>query len=26
MLINTALYLKSGNDWKDAIRQYWRDR
>lgn len=26
MLINTALYLKSGNDWKDAIRQYWRDK
>lgn len=26
MLINTALYLKSGNDWKDAIRQYWRER
>jgi hypothetical protein len=26
MLINTALYLKSGIDWKNAIRQYWRDR
>ena len=26
MLINTALYLKSGDDWKDAIRQYWRER
>jgi hypothetical protein len=24
MLINTALYLKNGSDWKDAIRQYWR--
>ena len=24
MLINTALYLKNGNNWKDAIRQYWR--
>jgi hypothetical protein len=24
MLINTALYLKSGADWKNAIRQYWR--
>jgi hypothetical protein len=23
MLINTALYLKSGNQWKDAIRDYW---
>jgi hypothetical protein len=26
MLINTALYLKSGDDWKNAIRQYWRGR
>jgi hypothetical protein len=25
MLINTALYLKGGNDWKDVIRQYWRE-
>lgn len=24
MLINTALYLKSGDQWKDAIRQYWK--
>lgn len=24
MLINTALYLKSGDNWKDAIREYWR--
>lgn len=24
MLINTALYLKNGDQWKDAIRQYWR--
>lgn len=24
MLINTALYLKSGDNWKDAIRNYWR--
>jgi hypothetical protein len=23
MLINTALYLKSGENWKDAIRDYW---
>jgi hypothetical protein len=26
MLINTALYLKSGSDWKNVIRQYWRER
>jgi hypothetical protein len=26
MLINTALYLKSGDDWKNAIRQYWRKK
>jgi hypothetical protein len=26
MLINTALYLKSGSDWKDAVRQYWREK
>jgi hypothetical protein len=26
MLINTALYLKSGDQWKDTIRQYWRSR
>ena len=26
MLINTALYLKNGDDWKNAIRQYWRER
>jgi hypothetical protein len=24
MLINTALYLKSGDQWKDSIREYWR--
>lgn len=24
MLINTALYLKSGDNWKDAIRNYWK--
>lgn len=24
MLINTALYLKNGDNWKDAIRNYWR--
>lgn len=26
MLINTALYLKSGDKWKDVIREYWRGR
>jgi hypothetical protein len=26
ILINTALYLKSGDNWKNAIRQYWRER
>ncbi len=24
MLINTVLYLKSGNDWKEVIRNYWK--
>jgi len=26
MLINTALYLKSGDKWKEVIRQYWKNR
>jgi hypothetical protein len=26
MLINTALYLKSGHQWKEAIRQYWKEK
>jgi hypothetical protein len=26
MLINTALYLKSGERWKEAIREYWRKK
>lgn len=26
MLINTALYLKHGSDWKEAIRQYWKNK
>jgi hypothetical protein len=26
MLINTVLYLKSGSNWKDVIRKYWRNR
>lgn len=25
MLINTALYLKNGSDWKERIRQYWKE-
>ena len=25
MLINTALYLKHGDNWKEAIRQYWKN-
>jgi hypothetical protein len=26
MLINTALYLKHGERWKDAIRDFWKKR
>lgn len=26
MLINTALYLKHGEQWKEAIREYWRGK
>jgi hypothetical protein len=26
MLINTVLFLKSGDNWKDAIRDYWKNR
>ncbi|HEX5169148.1 MAG TPA: hypothetical protein VFW11_08225 [Cyclobacteriaceae bacterium] len=26
MLINTALYLKSGDQWKEVIRKYWRKK
>src|SRR5690349_5334324 len=26
MLINTALYLKSGARWKDAIKEYWKNK
>jgi hypothetical protein len=26
MLINTALYLKGGERWKEVIREYWRKR
>jgi hypothetical protein len=26
MLINTALYLKHGSNWKDEIRKYWKNK
>jgi hypothetical protein len=26
MLINTALYLRSGQNWKEEIRKYWKSR
>jgi hypothetical protein len=26
MLINTVLFLKSGDNWKDVIRDYWKNR
>jgi hypothetical protein len=26
MLINTVLYLKNGSRWKEAIREYWRNK
>jgi hypothetical protein len=26
MLINTALYLKNTNNWKEAVREYWKNR
>lgn len=26
MLINTALYLKHGENWKEKISEYWRNR
>jgi hypothetical protein len=26
LLINTVLYLKHGDNWKDVIRNYWRKR
>lgn len=26
VLINTALYLKNGNNWKEAIRAYWKGK
>jgi hypothetical protein len=26
MLINTVLYLKNQNNWKEAIRHYWKNK
>lgn len=26
MLINTILYIKSGSNWKETIRHYWKSR
>ena len=26
MLINTALYIKSGQQWKQVIREYWKKK
>jgi hypothetical protein len=26
MLINTVLYLKNGDNWEHAVREYWRNR
>lgn len=26
MLINTALYIKNGKNWKEAVREYWRGK
>lgn len=26
MLVNTALYLKHGSNWKEAIRQFWKNK
>lgn len=26
ILINTALYLKNTSNWKDAIRDYWKNK
>ncbi|HEY0744917.1 MAG TPA: hypothetical protein VGD40_25795 [Chryseosolibacter sp.] len=26
MLINTALYLQHGSNWKEAIRSYWKNK
>jgi len=26
MLINAALYIKSGQQWKQVIREYWKKK
>jgi hypothetical protein len=26
LLINTALYLKGGSNWKEVIRNYWKEK
>ena len=26
MLINTALFLKNGDQWKESIRDYWKNK
>jgi len=26
MLINAALYIKSGQQWKQVIREYWKQK
>jgi hypothetical protein len=26
LLINTALYLKGGSSWKEAIKNYWQEK
>jgi hypothetical protein len=26
LLINTALYLKGGSQWKEVIREYWKNK
>ena len=26
ILINTALYLKNTNNWKEAVREYWKSK
>src|SRR5690606_38739223 len=26
MLINTALYIKNGENWKEAVREYWKGK
>ena len=26
LLINTALYLKGGSNWKEVVRDYWKEK